>query len=104
MARSSGVGGNRHSGTQQPQCPLHTAQPWVLARPAPGGCLSGGAGRDDGQHPAQGPLCVLQLFSALGGRIWSNPSVNTVLAPGRLSCLWFAVCNKAGLHARPKAH
>lgn len=27
-------------------------------------------------------------------KVWGNMSVNTVLAPGRLFCLGFAVCNK----------
>lgn len=28
-----------HNEVRQPQCPLHSAQPWVLARHAPGGSL-----------------------------------------------------------------
>lgn len=41
-----------------------------------------------------GHLCTLELFPKVGGCIWGNISVTTVLAPGRLLCLWFAVCNK----------
>lgn len=47
-----------------------------------------------GVAPYKGHRCTLEIFPVVGGYIQGKISVHTVLVPGRLSCLWFAVCNK----------